>query len=169
MLAARRLRRGSVHAMPPQRLPFRLRDGRVEDLPALLALEAQFPGDRLSWRQLRRHLQSNSAVLRIAIDDAGVQGYALTLLRHGSRVARLYSIVVDPNARGRGIGGALLVDADAVARKHGATRLRLEVRADNAGAIALYVAKGYVQIGQRERYYEDGATARVFEKQMPQE
>jgi ribosomal protein S18 acetylase RimI-like enzyme len=44
--------------------------------------------------------------------------------------------------------------------------LRLEVRYDNASAIALYEKMGYRQFGQYERYYEDGAAALRFEKRL---
>ena len=74
----------------------RLRDARPEDLPALLALEAMFPGDRLSARQFRRHLANPRACLRVAADGPRLLGYHLVFLRAGSPWARLYSIAVDP-------------------------------------------------------------------------
>lgn len=143
-----------------------LRDGRLDDLPALLALEAQFPGDRLSARQFRRHLISPSARLRVIELGTTLAGYALLFRRRGSTMARLYSIAVDASARGRGIGAALLADAEAAARAAGATALRLEVRFDNAAAIALYRARGYREFGRHGGYYADGADALRFEKPL---
>ena len=143
------------------------RDGRPEDLPALLALEAQFPGDRLSARQFRRHLASGSARLRVVDAGAILAGYALLFRRRGSTIARLYSIAVDPAMRGRGIGAALLADAEAVARAAGAAALRLEVRIDNAAAIALYRSLGYREFGRHGGYYADGADALRMEKTLP--
>ncbi len=35
----------------------------------------------------------------------------------------------------------------------------LEVREDNAGALAFYAARGFVEVDRRPRYYRDGATA----------
>lgn len=139
--------------------PFAVRAARPADLPALLALESLFPGDRLTPRQLRHHLRNPRARLRVVADAGRLAGYALLLLRHGSCVARLYSIVVDPAQRGRGHGARLLVDAERQARRAGATELRLEVRSDNATATALYEARGYLRLGRREAYYEDGAAA----------
>ena len=142
------------------------RNARPDDLPALLALEAQFPGDRLSARQFRRHLVSHSARLRVIDSGTTLAGYALLFRRHGSTVARLYSIAVAPGMRGRGIGAALLADAEAVARATGATRLRLEVRIDNAAAIALYSSRGYREFGRHADYYADGADALRFDKSL---
>jgi ribosomal protein S18 acetylase RimI-like enzyme len=52
------------------------------------------------------------------------------------------------------------------ARKRGCETLRLEVRADNAGAIGLYEKLGYERFGRYENYYEDGAPALRFDKPL---
>jgi [ribosomal protein S18]-alanine N-acetyltransferase len=140
----------------------RLRDARPADLPALLALEALFPGDRLSPRQMRRHLASGLHPFRVAEDAERLLGYALVFLRRGSDLARLYSLVVAPAARGRGLGLLLLRDAEDAARAAGRHRMRLEVREDNPAAIALYRAAGYREGNPRPGYYDDGAAARRF-------
>lgn len=142
----------------------RLRDARPADLPGLLALEAGFPGDRLSSRQYRYHLGNPRARLRVLVVGGEVVGSSLTLFRAGSTRARLYSIAVDPAWRGRGLGTRLLADAEAGARARGCRYLRLEVRADNAAAITLYEEAGYRRIGRIARYYEDGAGAWRYER-----
>jgi ribosomal-protein-alanine N-acetyltransferase len=139
--------------MPPD---IRLRKARAADLPDLLALEARFPGDRLSARQFRHHLGNARARLRVATSDGGVAGYHLVLLRTGSDWARLYSIAVDPARRGQGLGRRLLADAEAQARAAGCRGLRLEVRQDNAAAVALYEAAGYQRLAALPAYYQDG-------------
>jgi ribosomal-protein-alanine N-acetyltransferase len=143
-----------------------LRDARVADLDALLALEAQFPGDRLSPRQMRRHLSNPRARLRVAVRDAQVCGYALVFLRAGSATARLYSIAVAASARGLGLGARLLADAERAARKAGKTALRLEVRDDNAVAVALYRGRGYRRVATLRGYYEDGGDGTRYEKAL---
>lgn len=137
-----------------------MRAGQPADLPALLALEQQFPGDRLSPRQFRHHLASMTARLRVIEDASGqLLGYVL-VLRHRQRpLARLYSIAVDVAARGFGLGARLLADAEQQARLAGACGLQLEVRADNEAAIALYRSRGYELFARRSAYYEDGAEA----------
>ena len=50
--------------------------------------------------------------------------------------------------------------------KRGCDRLRLEVREKNRPAIALYETLGYQRIGRYENYYQDGASALRFEKQL---
>lgn len=149
----------------PSTLP--IRDAVAADLPELLRLEAQFPGDRLSRRQLRYHLTRPGRALRVLPTADRLAGYALLLLPAG-RPARLYSIVVDAAARGAGIGARLLADAEDCARRLGADRLRLEVRADNAAAQALYRAAGYRPFGVHRGYYDDGGDALRFERALDQ-
>lgn len=144
--------------------PSGVRDARPQDLPRLLQLEALFPGDRLAPRQFRRHLASPRARLRVALRDGVIVAYALTLLRRGSARARLYSIAVEPAARGLGLGAQLLDDAMRQAAAAGCEWLRLEVREDNAAAIALYRRLGFVEFGCKPGYYEDGAAALRFER-----
>lgn len=146
----------------------RIRPARAADADALAALEWRcFPGDRMSARQYRRHAASPRAVVLLAADAGGlVIGGAVVLFRAGSAKGRLYSIAVDPAARGRGLGAALLAAAEAAARRRGATSLRLEVRQDNPVAIALYEARGYRRTGARARFYEDGADAWCYERPL---
>lgn len=137
--------------------PPTFRTARAADLPGLLALESRFPGDRLSARQFRHHLDNPRARLRVAAGPHGLLGYHLLLTRAGSAWARLYSLVVDPAAQGRGLGRALLADAESQARRAGCAGLRLEVRQDNVAAHALYATAGYQRLAALPGYYQDGA------------
>jgi ribosomal-protein-alanine acetyltransferase len=144
-----------------------LRDATLADIEHLISLETLcFAGDRLSRRSFRRFLASPGASLRVARAGRAVLGYALILFRAGSGLARLYSIAVHPEARGSGVGTALLKDAAMTARKRGRGALVLEVRADNKGAIDLYRRTGFEPNGVRAAYYDDGAPALRFKKHL---
>ena len=86
--------------------------------------------------------------------------------RRATSVARLYSIAVAEDARGRGVGEQLLSAAEDEARRRGDLFMRLEVRADNASAIALYERLGYKAFGRHLDYYEDHAEAIRLEKRI---
>src|ERR1700730_159019 len=112
------------------------RDARPSDLAGLGKLEVEgFPTDRLSQRSMRRLLSTPSAQLRVLGPAGAVEGYHLTLFREGSRIARLYSLIVAPHRRGQGAAEALMADSEALASRRGARALRLEVREDNPRAI----------------------------------
>jgi ribosomal-protein-alanine acetyltransferase len=150
----------------PRPVP-RVRRARRSDLDALIELEQRcFRGDRLSARQYRFHLDNDRAWLGVLERDGTLLGSALVMFRADSRAARLYSIAVDPAARGGGFGLALLRAAERAAAARGADAMRLEVRADNRAAIALYEREGYARFGRRRRYYEDGADALRFTKAL---
>jgi ribosomal-protein-alanine acetyltransferase len=142
-----------------------IRAAKLSDLDAIFALEhAVFSTDRLSRRSLRAFIQRPHRPLFVAISDGALVGYVLVALRKHSAAARLYSIAVDPQNGRRGVGRALMAACERYAAAHGCDWLRLEVRWDNAPAIALYERLGFRQFGQYEAYYADGAKALRFER-----
>ena len=77
--------------------------------------------------------------------------------------AELLNIAVLPEARRAGAAVALLRHAQTACEEAGARRMYLEVRRDNAAALALYARLGWQQVGIRKGYYsEDGADALVL-------
>jgi ribosomal protein S18 acetylase RimI-like enzyme len=143
----------------------RIRAAHRADLDALVDLEKRsFDTDRVSRTQYRRHIDSKTGIVLVAEAGGRFAGSALVFLRDGSRRARLYSIAIDHNSRGLGVGGALFRAAEAAARERGRDRLYLEVREDNAAAIGLYESRGYKHVGTLPGFYEDGAPARRYEK-----
>jgi [ribosomal protein S18]-alanine N-acetyltransferase len=144
-----------------------IRAAELGDLDAILALElAVFSTDRLSRRSLRAFILSPHRPLIVAISEDGLAGYALVSLHRRAAAARLYSIAVDRRNGRRGVGRALMAACEHYAAAHGRRLLRLEVRADNDAAIALYERLGFRQFGRYENYYADGATALRFEKPL---
>lgn len=153
---------------PPATAQVRVRRAEISDLDDLVALEVRtFDSDRMSRAQYRRHLDSNTArVLVASANHRNFLGTAVVFFRKHSRVARLYSLASQPEARGKGIGTALVEGAEGAARQRKCNTLRLEVRADNAAAIALYQRLGYERIGFLPNYYEDGADGWRYEKRF---
>lgn len=142
-----------------------IRSAGEDDLPALLALEAtSFRTDRISRRSFRRWLKHRDCVFLLAVEGPALLGYALVTLRRGTRLARLYSIAVAPEARGKGLAETLMTAVEQGARDAGALYLRLEVASDNHPAIALYHKLGYTQFGRYKDYYEDHGDALRMEK-----
>ncbi|ATB66082.1 peptidase C39 family protein [Pseudomonas mosselii] len=148
-------------------IEFRL--ATFDDLPALLALENQcFALDRLTPRSFRWMLSHANASLLVAQRDGQLMGYALLLFHRGTSLARLYSIAIAEQARGRGLGARLLEQAERCALEHDRAYLRLEVRTDNPKAIALYERHGYRRFAQVDDYYEDHTSALRYEKRILQ-
>jgi ribosomal-protein-alanine acetyltransferase len=147
--------------------PIRLRPATRDDLDAVVEIEKRaFDHDIISRRSLRRFLTASSAVAIVAEHQGKVAGYAVLLFRPLSAAARLYSIAVDPDVRGRGIGPALIAAAEEAALERDCVWVRLEVHEKNAPAIARYRKAGFRQHGERPSYYEDGGTALLLEKRL---
>jgi ribosomal protein S18 acetylase RimI-like enzyme len=145
--------------------PFTIRLATLADLDRLEALENRvFDMDRLSRRSLRYFILNPKGALIVADRGDHLAGYALLTFRSGTALARLYSIAVSPETGRTGVGRALMQAAEKAAIERDCIVLRLEVRADNHGAIALYEKLGYKQFGIYEHYYEDDQTALRFEK-----
>lgn len=144
-----------------------LRPAELRDLDALVAIENRsFDTDRLSRRSFRHLLTRGHAITLVAEAEGKFCGYVTVLFHAGTSLARLYSIAVDPDCRGRGLGAQLLEAAEAEAMEQACAWMRLEVRPDNTGSISLYKAHGYRQFGTLTDYYEDHAEALRFEKAL---
>lgn len=144
-----------------------IRLATLDDLDALVELENRcFELDRLSRRNFRYMLTKARAATLVEDRQGILCGYVLVLFHAGTSLARMYSIAVDSNCRGEGVASALIEGAEAAALERGCVYMRLEVRPDNAGAMALYQKHGYRQFDVVGDYYEDHAEAYRFEKLM---
>jgi ribosomal-protein-alanine N-acetyltransferase len=74
----------------------------------------------------------------------------------------IHTIGVDPAYQGQGIGREMLARLMNIA---GDDTVYLEVRTDNAAAIAMYESAGFVNVGLRKRYYRvSGADAYTMQR-----
>ena len=138
----------------------RVRIARARDLPDIVAIEAaSFSSDRFTPRALRRAVLAGKGETIVATSAGIVCGYAILHFREGSLRARLYSLAVSPQARGQGVGAALIKSAKARTRARGRRALWLEVRVDNHAAIALYAHAGFIPAQIIKNYYADGSAA----------
>jgi len=79
--------------------------------------------------------------------------------------AEIITIGVHPSARGTGIAIAMLGIMENEIKKAGATKIFLEVSAENTPAINLYKKCGFIQNGRRPKYY-DGVDAILMVKEI---
>jgi [ribosomal protein S18]-alanine N-acetyltransferase len=89
----------------------------------------------------------------VALSDGNLSGFALASWLRQETAAELEGVFVDRSHRRQGIGGALVGACMAWAANAGATTVRLEVRASNAAALALYKRYGFSTTGFRRAYY----------------
>lgn len=149
-----------VDGGPEQRAagPVHLRPATWRDIPAMARLEqvafAADPWDEASlWAELAQRPRRNYVVAE-ADSGPGLLGYAGLDL--AGDVGDVMTVVVDPVARGRGVGALLLAHLHDLADAAGAGAMMLEVRADNDAARHLYDTRGYHLIHTRPGYYRGG-------------
>lgn len=121
-----------------------------DDVTALLA-EAEAVAARLYPGGLRRPVTAESlAAPDIHVLVARIDGAALglcALIERGDGAVELKRLIVAAQARGRGVGSALVRGAEAEARRLGARAIVLEVGIDNREAQGLYRRAGFTPRG----------------------
>ena len=139
-----------------------IRPATAGDLDAVECVERRcFPeGEAFTRRQLLYLLTHAQGASYAATRDGAVVGYISLLMRRTAQNLRIYSVAVDPAARGCGVGQALLDAAIALARRLGLHEVTLEVRTDNDSAIRLYARNGFRDERLLRGYYPDGTDAR---------
>jgi len=150
-----------------------IRPARPEDASALVELGASIGREPQAWllntdgwrsiseerrylRALRRH---PDAAVFVADDEGSVVG-RLSVARDphsASRHVADLGLMVAASHRRRGIGRALLEQAEAWARAAGVLKLELHVFPWNEPAIRLYEEFGFEREGLRKEHYRRGA------------
>jgi ribosomal protein S18 acetylase RimI-like enzyme len=109
-------------------------------------------GTRAEWQEYTASLVGSSGCGRflpeasLVVDGPSGRPVAATVVSTIDRgVAHLAQVVVDPGARGRGLGERLVADASAAAVAAGCHTMTLLVAAGNRRARALYDRLGFVE------------------------
>jgi len=134
-----------------------LRAASLDDAPALARIARAALPEGWSEASLRAALARAGAC---ALVTEPIRGFVL-----GGRVAdeaEILTLAVESEARGQGLGRALVVELLARLRADGARRISLEVRSSNAVALELYRSLGFAPAGTRTCYYRDGEDALVL-------
>lgn len=127
-------------------------DSRAETLTMAImrsAFDAAY-GEAWTAAQLAGFMSLPGVRLSVARMEGAALGFALS--RQIVDEAELLLIATDPKWRKRGVGGALLQDFIAFARKSSISTLHLEVRENNP-AIELYTNHGFENVHRRPNYY----------------
>lgn len=131
------------------------------DIPAVHAIETSiFMTDPWSVEQFWSELSQPTRRYFVAQIDGAIVGYAGSFVL--SPEADVQTMGVAADQRGRGIGAILLTTLIEQAIQAQATQLILEVRSDNAAAIAMYQRFGFERISSRPNYYAPDVDALIM-------
>lgn len=145
----------------------RIRPATLDDLEILHRFETTYFGlDQFTRQQVRYLLTRAHATTLVLEHNDEVVAAATMVWRKNSLTGRLYSIVVDEKAQGKGFAAKLLGSCEEEARRRGCVRINLEVRVDNRAAILLYERHGYVAEETLVNYYADGSNGLRMTKDL---
>lgn len=132
----------------------RLRPMREGDIARVVAIErACFPAPWTSGMFLEELVQGASRQWFVADSPWGLVGYAG--LMEADEEGHVMNLAVRPDARGQGLGTALLSRLLDAAGERELRRLTLEVRPSNVEAVELYHQAGFHDVRRRPGYYSD--------------
>ena len=121
--------------------------------------------DQQGWsQQVIANLAATDGALLVAAfagkaPEKTMVGFVLT--RIAADEAELLTIAVDPAFQRSGVAALLIMAAQDELKKGDVASFFLEVRCDNAGAIACYRKLGFEKIATRRNYYTDKSGAKV--------
>lgn len=141
--------------METVRTTIQVRDAEAGDADALALLCGQlgYPSSRDAVLSRLERMVRGGARALVAANGADVIGLATVHLRnminHEAPLAQLTLLVVDEERRSRGVGRALVDEAEAWARAQGCRRIIVTTALHRTGAHAFYERIGYAHTGRR--------------------
>lgn len=128
------------------------------------------PADPVAEAQAWIARREGAGWFRVIDEGQGAAGFVQVSDIHRKNRFGALGIAVAQEARGRGLGARVLAAAETAAvTELGLRKLILQVRADNAPAIALYDRAGWQRAGLLRAHYDDGIALHdvlVFEKAL---
>jgi ribosomal-protein-alanine N-acetyltransferase len=140
----------------------------LNEAPTLAGMSRDLIEAGLGWRYTPQRMAAliadRETLAVVAFDGSQIQGFAV--MSFGDLHAHLVLLGVQPAQQGRGIGRRLhdwLVES---ARVAGIESIRLELRADNAAALAFYSRLGFAEVELVPGYYAGRVAARRMTLQL---
>ncbi len=136
--------------LPQTRPDIVLRPMQMEDLEAVMQIEPTIYSHPWSRGNFSDSLQSGYSAW-VMLQAQRIIGYALIMMVLDE--AHLLNLSVAKSHQQQGLGRYLLAYMIAMARRHKAINLFLEVRVSNTSAITLYESMGFCEMAIRRGYY----------------
>lgn len=143
-----------------------VREYAVGDFDVLCEIDRQCyePAIAYSRRQMRAYLNAPGAQCVVAQSAEGIAGFCITAREREK--AYIVTIDVLEAFRKRGVGSALLIEAEKRLAAQGVRTIALDTASDNFSAISFWQKRGYRKIGVRRGYYPNGRDAWAMTKSI---
>lgn len=139
-----------------------IRAATLADVAALHELEQQCNPAPWSATQLANTVYAPQPVWVIDLPAHGI--VSMLVWQKLPEEAEIHLLDTHPDFRRQGYAQQLLEHLFQHAKQQHLSRILLEVRAGNSGALQLYTNNGFVSCGIRKNYYQNGDDAVLMEK-----
>ena len=129
-----------------------IRSARLDDVPALLAIERVAPC-AAHWTADQYARLVESGIVLVSEEAEKISGFVCAKIVAGDW--EIENMVVDQQNRRRGIGDALLGELLRRPKREAGSAVWLEVREANQAARRLYEKHGFRETGRRRGYYKN--------------
>jgi len=146
---------------------FTLRTYAPDDFEKVYEIDQECFAREIAYtrRDMRAYLNFLEAECVVAEAARGkIAGFCITARR--GHFGYVITMDVLPRYRRKGLGAALLVDAERRLAERDVSEMWLETATDNEAAIAFWLKHGYRKQGVREGYYPDGRDAFTMQKNL---
>jgi [ribosomal protein S18]-alanine N-acetyltransferase len=141
-----------------------IRLAKTRDATAIAELSRSQIENGLPWRwkpgRVQHYIRATDSTVIVAESDSVLSGFAITSFAETS--AHISLLAVNPVFRRQGIATSLIRWMTLSCQTAGIGRIRLEVRANNTGAIECYSNLGFGKTGIRKGYYEGREDAQLM-------
>ncbi|MDL2296052.1 ribosomal protein S18-alanine N-acetyltransferase [Lachnospiraceae bacterium OttesenSCG-928-E19] len=124
---------------------------KENDSKEIADVEKKVFSDAWSEKGILETFRQPNAIILVAQKNDRIQGYFI--LYHILNEGEILRIAVCDEARGKGIGSQLILEAEKRCKKLGVEKLLLDVRESNEIARKFYKRHGFVEDGIRRDFY----------------
>ncbi len=133
-----------------------IRLAKTRDATSIAQLSRSQVENGLPWRwqpgRVQQHIRAADSTVIVSESENTLSGFAITSF--AETTAHISLLAVNPIFRRQGVATSLIRWVKQSCQAAGIGCIRLEVRANNIGAIDCYLSLGFQKVGRRKGYYE---------------
>jgi len=138
----------------------------LNDVSDIAAMSRDYIEQGLAWRwrdaKIAKAIRDPQVNVAVVGNERAVTAFGI--MSYSEEDAHLLLFAVRRSSQRKGVGSALLIWLEAVARAAGAQRIRVEARAENVGARCFYSEHGYHERLLKKAMYDEKVDGVRLEK-----
>jgi [ribosomal protein S18]-alanine N-acetyltransferase len=132
-----------------------IRKAVTDDIESVFEIQEEQNLSRWSTEDYQSEIVNHQAVFLVAEIETKVVGFILARLIETLKVGEIVNFAVVEKYQKQGIGNLLLMDLSEILTTTNYTKIELEVRQQNLGAISFYLKNNFIKDGIRKNFYQN--------------